>query len=409
MLGVASGGVWVFRKRSAFDLVRFDRDLVNLSLLLAISLSVVAFVQPFANPLSTSTFKAVSSWVLVLLCLLVPFVLAGILVCLFLTRGPYKIGLVYGVDLLGAGAGCIFALYIMDIFGGPISLVVLAELIVLTSFLFSYHGKTGALPSMVVGVSISFLFVLVVSGAIPLRIAYPKGTPEAGRALLFEDWNSFSRVGLYPWGVDAPKLWGPSQSRLLVEHRLEQRLAQIDGLAGTFSYRFDGDLDNMWFLRHDVSNLAYYIPGLSVGAVIGIGGGRDLVSAKYFGLQKVTGVELNPIIAELATGDNEFSKFSNIAGLDGVTIVVDEARSWFARSDAQFDIIQMSLIDTWAATGAGAYALSENRLYTVEGWSSFRNRGKTPGGQAISMQRCLTRIGSGGTGGAPGTLRRSPR
>ncbi len=37
------------------------------------------------------------------------------------------------------------------------------------------------------------------------------------------------------------------------------------------------------------------------------------------------------------------------------------------------------------------------------------NRGKTPGGQAISMQRCLTRIGSGGTGGAPGTLRRSPR
>ena len=28
----------------------------------------------------------------------------------------------------------------------------------------------------------------------------------------------------------------------------------------------------------------------------------------------------------------------------------------------------MSLIDTWAATGAGAFTLSENGLYTREGW-----------------------------------------
>ena len=28
----------------------------------------------------------------------------------------------------------------------------------------------------------------------------------------------------------------------------------------------------------------------------------------------------------------------------------------------------MSLIDTWAATGAGAFSLSENALYTLEAW-----------------------------------------
>ena len=37
-----------------------------------------------------------------------------------------------------------------------------------------------------------------------------------------------------------------------------------------------------------------------------------------------------------------------------------------------------------------------------------RNRGKRPGIQAISRQRCLTRPGRLGTGVAPGTLRRSP-
>jgi len=33
----------------------------------------------------------------------------------------------------------------------------------------------------------------------------------------------------------------------------------------------------------------------------------------------------------------------------------------------------MSLIDTWAATGAGAFTLSENGLYTREGWRVFLN------------------------------------
>src|SRR5262249_31005236 len=49
----------------------------------------------------------------------------------------------------------------------------------------------------------------------------------------------------------------------------------------------------------------------------------------------------------------------------------DEARSWFARSADNFDSIQMSLTDTWAATGAGAFSLSENGLYTLQGWRTF--------------------------------------
>ena len=46
-------------------------------------------------------------------------------------------------------------------------------------------------------------------------------------------------------------------------------------------------------------------------------------------------------------------------------------RSWFASTDQKFDLVQMSLIDTWAATGAGAFSLSENGLYTLEGWRAF--------------------------------------
>ena len=46
-------------------------------------------------------------------------------------------------------------------------------------------------------------------------------------------------------------------------------------------------------------------------------------------------------------------------------------RTWFARTTEHCDLIEMSLVDTWAATGAGAFSLSENGLYTTQGWHHF--------------------------------------
>ncbi len=57
--------------------------------------------------------------------------------------------------------------------------------------------------------------------------------------------------------------------------------------------------------------------------------------------------------------------------IPNVTIVNDEARSYLTRTDRRFDIIQVSLIDTWAATAAGAFVLSESSLYTREAWDIF--------------------------------------
>jgi len=51
---------------------------------------------------------------------------------------------------------------------------------------------------------------------------------------------------------------------------------------------------------------------------------------------------------------------------------VDEARSWFARTEERFDLIQMSMIDTWAATrGRGLFAVGKTACTTLEGWRHF--------------------------------------
>ena len=85
------------------------------------------------------------------------------------------------------------------------------------------------------------------------------------------------------------------------------------------------------------------------------------------------------MLHRLLTREPGFAEFAGLNSMPGIEIEVDEARSWFARSDETFDIIQMTLVDTWAATGAGAFSLTENGLYTVQAWRIFLDRLK-PGG-----------------------------
>ncbi len=119
-------------------------------------------------------------------------------------------------------------------------------------------------------------------------------------------------------------------------------------------------------------------------AVVGVGGGRDILSGLVFGAKRIRGIEINPAIFEVLT-----EKFADFAGhLDrqpGVSLVNAEARSYINHSSERYDLVQISLIDTWAATAAGGLTLTENRLYTVEAWDDFY-RALKPGG-LLSVSR----------------------
>jgi hypothetical protein len=54
-----------------------------------------------------------------------------------------------------------------------------------------------------------------------------------------------------------------------------------------------------------------------------------------------------------------------------VSIAVDDGRSFVRRTPEKYDVIQASLVDTWAATAAGAYTLTENSLYTVDAFNDY--------------------------------------
>ncbi|TMH55708.1 MAG: hypothetical protein E6H55_18025, partial [Betaproteobacteria bacterium] len=117
-----------------------------------------------------------------------------------------------------------------------------------------------------------------------------------------------------------------------------------------------------------------------------------MLSAALFGIPAITGVEINPIFVKLLTRQPGFTEFNELAKLPNVTFINDEGRSWFARTTNSFDIIQMSLVDTWAATGAGAFTLSENGLYTVQALKIFLSRLSPTGIFTVSRWYSPTRV-----------------
>jgi spermidine synthase len=213
---------------------------------------------------------------------------------------------------------------------------------------------------------------LYLSGSDHVRVMWAKGRRQ--EHIIFERWNALSRIRVIPY-ADAvsgdsrvPYGWGFGHRQT---EAIDQLWLDIDADASTVITRFDGsNLKPFAFLGNDVTNAAYHVRPVNTVAVIGVGGGRDVMSGLYFGVAHVTGIELNPTIFEVLT--KRFADFTgNFYKRPDVSLVNAEARSWINQSHQKFGLIQISLIDTWAATAAGGLTMSENKLYTVDAWRDF--------------------------------------
>src|SRR5206468_7657693 len=85
----------------------------------------------------------------------------------------------------------------------------------------------------------------------------------------------------------------------------------------------------------------------------------------------VTVIEINPIIANTIMRDRYAEYAYHLYERPDVHIHVTDGRSFIRNAKQTFDVVQMTLVDTWASTAAGAFALSENSLYTVEAFTEY--------------------------------------
>jgi hypothetical protein len=383
MFGMTVGAVAVYVRPNYFTHQRAKYHVALSSLLFAIAI-VVSFLTHLAIPVLLPELNWSLYLVATYVVISVPFIFSGICVCLALTKFPNHVSKLYAADLSGAALGCIILVGVLNVTDGPTAVITVAFLGCLGAVCFS--GTTfknlmiAALVCAVIFGGFAALNTALTAKQSPLiRLTWFKGARRAGRPI-YEKWNAFSYIQIFgdpttksvPWGV------GISPTYPINERRIGQLLLFIDAGAGTVLTAFDGDLNDIEHLKFDLRNLVHYIRQDARVLVIGTGGGRDILSALAFDQKSVVGVEVNRDV--LTAVNDRFGDFTGHLDTNPrVTFVCDEARSYIARSTDRFDIIQASMIDTWAATAAGAYVLTENSLYTVEAWTTFL-RHLTPDG-----------------------------
>lgn len=381
MFGLTVGALIVYLQPHRFAGEKVHGQMFAGALLFSVFM-VLGFLVHLAFPFYQWWQQVITCVVLAL-----PFTFGGIAVCLALTKFPFQVGRLYAVDLVGAALGCLLLIWVLDFTDAGTAVVIAAALAALGGVCFS-----APLDSRVAQ-TIGLILFVVLSGFAAyntwlvgfqesmLRLILVKGEAEvAERRPEFIKWNSFSRIQV-SWhkhqpGVATPPFgWGLSP-KAPHDRLVKQRAILIDASAATAMTEFGGSIDdgersNLEFLKYDVSNLAHHLLGDAKVLVVGAGGGRDLLSALVFDQRQVIGVEINNDILKTLT--HRYGRFTgHLNKHPKIKLVNDEARSYVARQpDHTFDILQVSLIDTWAATAAGAFALTENSLYTVEAWRLF--------------------------------------
>jgi hypothetical protein len=374
MLGLTAGAVLVFLKPdwvTADDVARRLAE-STLGFALAIPLGLALLLaHPLVHGGSLMDFVALTSSGLALA---LPFVLAGVALTLALTRAGLPAGRAYGIDLLGAASGCALVIPVLALLDAPSAALLSAALAALAAALFAVAAGGKLRAPVWAGLGLLGLALVNASQPFPpLRPAWVKGKQEDSAYFDSIRWNSYSRVSIEKEVTGPPFFWAAgANTPASALPRLRQRQLVIDGVAGTVMVELGAGPGAHAYLAYELPAVVHEIRPRGPATVIGVGGGRDLLAAVRAGHEAVVGIELNGLIVDAHNGF--LRSFAGIADLPGVTLVHDEARSFLAHDRQRYTAIVMSLIDTWASTGTGAYSLSENGLYTVEAWQTFIRR-----------------------------------
>ncbi|MBN1542032.1 hypothetical protein JW992_07770 [candidate division KSB1 bacterium] len=152
------------------------------------------------------------------------------------------------------------------------------------------------------------------------------------------------------------------------------QMINIDNIARTHAYSFDGDWNKPDSLKMefaiDVSRLIGQFDSCRY-AVIGAGGGGDLLQPLQAGAARVYAVEVIPYINQMLTDGMLTDLTGGLYRDPRVEVITEDGRAFVRRYTNAFDILYSSSSNTFAALASGAFALAENYLFTTEAFIDY--------------------------------------
>jgi len=365
LLGFGASGTYLAIS-PAFGIRNTSRTLSILALATSISM-LSAFILINHVPFDSFSIAWDTTQVAILiihyLALSIPFFFSGLAIGYLLARFPESSGSTYATNLFGAATGCALALIAPIFFGGEGTTILsscLAALASLISLIFMRHNfniKIVSIALITFGLIISGLHIItgLQFPFMELRISPYKSLSYAlqypGAQIVFQRWNSFSRVDLVR-SIGIRSLPGLSYRYLHPPPVQDGLLVDADELSPVLLEGYDPA-----FMQYLPGAIAYeLLPNANV-LVMEPRGGLDTLTALNLGSHWVTTVESNPLIVSAAP-----EAYRN----PRQTIILESGRSYLRRTHEKFDVIVLSLANSFHPVRSGAYSLTEDYRYTVE-------------------------------------------
>ncbi len=353
LLGLGAGGVFAYLLRLRLASMETRRFAALLCMVNAVVVPVVLEIVlhvPVALDVSGKNFLRLTA---LYLAAAAPFFLTGLLFSVVFAREPQRIPRLYGADLCGGALACLAVVPLLNWLGGPNTILFAAATLGAAAMVWA-EIRTERRNAALLTLAVVALIAANHSSRL-IDVVYAKGVFRDPEWVEFARWNALSRVE--------------------VDLQDEAKVIVIDADAST--YIMNADLAH-WKGSEWEHNLMSAPPALAnvlrprgEFAIIGPGGGVDVLRAVANGSPSVTGIEINPIIADTIMRGRYADYAQHLYDRPEVHMHVTDGRSFLRSTPQHFDVVQMTLVDTWASTAAGAFALSENNLYTVDAFREY--------------------------------------
>ncbi|MBK9225932.1 MAG: hypothetical protein IPL67_02410 [Ignavibacteria bacterium] len=292
----------------------------------------------------------------------IPFLFAGLIISVILTRFKSDVSKLYFADLVGAGLACVAFVIVIPALGGSGGIVAAAAIGFLAAILFGYESNKAISLIALIFFLLSFIFLIDAENRLPIKVTankiygnYMELRPDLK---IRTDWNTFSKVDVL---MDEEK----------AQDGYDTYLAVIDAGNATTT------IPNVKVLplpnkSADASNMAFASKD-SVGRVfiIGSAGGGEILSGLYYGAESITAVEINGILNDHISNNLAYWTGPLVKDNKKVKLITDDARTQLTSKRIQYDVIVSAHTISSSAVSSGAMSMVENYILTKEAVADY--------------------------------------
>ncbi len=380
LLGFGASGSFLF--------LTYDRIKRNLNGWLVFLSAIASISFPFAFTLSQKMggdplqlIWQPAQWIYMLatyLLMAIPFLFTGGIIGIILTRAAEHAHRMYAIDLMGAGCGAL--LIIPALYAGPPwrLLPILGYIMLLGAIgccMERRHRgiRFGTLLISALILTTSYFWMTPIpkihnTKALPMTLAFPDARVEArtegplgmihvvGSSQIRHVPGLSLNFGLNP---NDPEAILPEQKAIFVD---------ADGLSPITS--FTDDVDTLKYLDYTSMALPYHVRNPKKVLIVGAGGGADILAALRHRVRTIIALEVNRQVTDLLLGP--FAAFSgHLFARPEVTVEIREARQFLHSTNEKYDLIQLSLIESFVNSAGGLHSAMEDYLFTVEAFKEY--------------------------------------